>query len=173
MIKINRFNLSEFFGCVNVTNTTQMKSNVFKFFRTFLHEKSFSKWSDDQLIYVGDYTDGVDFISDEGIPYEMKGMLNLFNKNGTTKSIDLKNFRGENKTVDQTFDYMFLVDTQKMILGITDWDTVRSRVYYTDKSPTAKFKLEAGDYEILAMDIEPAKKSITSSEILDSVERIL
>ncbi len=173
MINIKRFNLAEFFGCVEATNTKQMKSNVFKTFRTYLQEKSFAKWSDNQLIYVGDYQDGVDFLSEDGTPLEMKGMLGMFNKNGSTKSIDLKNFRSDNKNIEQTFEYMFLVDTQKMILAATDWDTVKSRTYFTDKSPTAKFKLEDGDYEILASDVEPAKKSITSSEILDSVERIL
>lgn len=170
---INRFNLSEFFGCVKATNTKQMKSNMFKTFRTYLQEKSFAKWSDGQLIYVGDYKDGVDFISEDGTPLEMKGKLNMFNKNGSTKDIDLKNFRSDNKSVDQTFEYMLLVDTENMVLAATDWDTVKSRMYFTEKSPTAKFKLEAGDYEVLAYDIEPAEKCINSSEILDSVERIL
>lgn len=173
MMDIKRCNLAEFFGCVKATNTKQMKSNVFKTFRTYLQEKSFAKWSDGQLIYVGDYQDGVDFLSEDGTPMEMKGALNMFNKNGSTKAIDLKNFRSDNKTIKQTFDYMLLVDTEKMILAVTDWGTVKSRTYYTEKSPSAKFKLEDGDYEVLAYDIEPAKKSISSSEILDSVERIL
>ena len=173
MMDIKRCNLAEFFGCVKATNTKQMKSNVFKTFRTYLQEKSFAKWSDGQLIYVGDYQNGVDFLSEDGTPLEMKGMLNMFNQNGSTKAIDLKNFRSDNKNINKTFEYMLLVDTEKMIIAATDWDTVKSRTYYTQKSPTAKFKLEDGDYEVIACDIEPAEKCISSSEILDSVERIL
>jgi len=173
MIDINRINLQEFFGCVKATNTKQMKSNMFKSFRTYLQEKSFAKWSDGQLIYVGDYKDGVDFLSEDGTPIEMKGKLNMFNKNGSTKDIDLKNFRSDNKNVNQTFEYMLLVDTEKMVLAATDWNTVKSRTYFTDTSTTAKFKLKSGDYEVLAYDIEPTEKCISSSEILDSVERIL
>ena len=99
MINIDRINLEEFFGCVAATNTTQMKSNAFKTIRTWLQEKSFAKWSDGQVQYVGDYKDGVDFTSEDNVNYEMKGSLRLFNKNGSTKSIILKNFHSENKVV--------------------------------------------------------------------------
>ena len=60
---LSKINLEEFFGCVEATNTTQMKSNAFKTLRTWLQEKSFAKWSGDQFEYVGDHRDGVDFIS--------------------------------------------------------------------------------------------------------------
>ena len=72
MINIDRINLEEFFGCVNATNTKEMKSNAFKTIRTWLQEKSFAKWSDGQLEYVGDFKDGVDFVSEDNINYEMK-----------------------------------------------------------------------------------------------------
>ena len=99
MINIDRINLEEFFGCVNATNTKEMKSNAFKTIRTWLQEKSFAKWSDGQLEYVGDFKDGVDFVSEDNINYEMKGKLRMFNKNGSTSVIDLKNFRGDKKVV--------------------------------------------------------------------------
>ena len=66
-LDISRINLEEFFGCVNATNTTQMKSNAFKTIRTWLQEKSFAKWSDGLLQYVGDYKDGVDFTSEDNV----------------------------------------------------------------------------------------------------------
>lgn len=172
-LDFSRINLEEFFGCVDATNTTQMKSNAFKTLRTWLQEKSFAKWSDGQLTYVGDFKDGVDFISDDQINYEMKGKLKMFNKNGSTGVIDLKNFRGENKVVEKTFDYMILVDTSSMSIGITDWETVNKRLYFTPKSPVAKFKLLPGDFEMIANNIKPAKKNITSAQILDSLEEIL
>ena len=173
MINIDRINLEEFFGCVNATNTKEMKSNAFKTIRTWLQEKSFAKWSDGQLEYVGDFKDGVDFVSEDNINYEMKGKLRMFNKNGSTSVIDLKNFRGDKKVVEKTFDYMLLVDTQSMAIGITDWDTVEKRIYFTPKSPTAKVKFAAGDFTILAKDIKPADKSITSAEILENLQEIL
>ncbi len=173
MIDISRVNLEEFFGCVNATNTKEMKSNTFKTFRTYLQEKSFAKWSDGQVKYVGDHMDGVDFLGEDQTHYEMKGTLKMFNKNGSTKTITLKNFQSENKKVDKTFEYMFLVDTENMTLGYTDWDTVEKRLYFTDKSPAAKVKFENGDYKILASNVSPSKKSITASDILDGLERIL
>jgi hypothetical protein len=173
MIDINRINLQEFFGCVEATNTTQMKSNAFKTIRTWLQEKSFAKWSGGQLEYVGDFKDGVDFVSTDKVNYEMKGKVKMFNKNGSTGVIDLKNFRGETKVVEKTFDYMLLVDTDSMSIGVTDWDTVKKRMYFTPKSPVAKFKLLPGDFQILAKNVKPAKKSITSAEILNNLQEIL
>lgn len=173
MINIDRINLQEFFGCVNATNTKQMKSNAFKTIRTWLQEKSFAKWSDGQLEYVGDYKDGVDFVSEDNINYEMKGTLRMFNKNGSTKSIILKNFHSENKVVEKTFDYMLLVDTERMSMAYVDWDTVEKRIYYTPKSPNAKVKFLPGDFTMLAENIEPTKKSITSDQILDNLQEIL
>ena len=172
-IDFDRINLEEFFGCVNATNTKQMKSNTFKTFRTYLQEKSFAKWSDDQVTYVGDHKDGVDFIDKDETPYEMKGSLRLFNKNGSTKVITLKNFQSENKVVEKTFEYMFLVDTENVSIAYTDWDTVEKRVYFTPKSPAAKVKFLPGDFTMLAEKVTPAPKSITSGQILENLERIL
>ena len=172
-LNIDRINLEEFFGCVNATNTEEMKKNAFKTLRTWLQEKSFAKWSGGQLEYVGDYKDGVDFISEDNIHYEMKGKLKMFNKNGSTSSIVLKNFQSDNKVIEKTFDYMLLVDTGSMATGITDWDTVEKRIYYTPKSPTAKVKFLPGDFTILAKDIKPADRKITSAEILENLQEIL
>lgn len=179
MINIERINLEEFFGCVNATNTTQMKSNAFKTFRTYLQEKSFAKWSDGQLKYVGDFKDGVDFISDDQINYEMKGSLGLFNKNGSCKRVVLINKRPGKKKVKElvkediqkTFEYMLLVDTKSMSIAYTDWDTVYSRTECDGAGAT--FKLEKGDYKVLATNVKPAKKKITSEHILDTLEDIL
>lgn len=179
MIDIERINLEEFFGCVEATNTTQMKSNAFKTFRTYLQEKSFAKWSDGQLKYVGDFKDGVDFISDDQVNYEMKGSLGLFNKNGSCRRVVLINKRPGKKKVKElvkediqkTFEYMLLVDTKSMSIAYTDWDTVYSRTECDGAGAT--FKLQKGDYKMLEMNVKPAKKKITSEHILDSLEDIL
>jgi hypothetical protein len=179
MINIERINLEEFFGCVEATNTTQMKSNAFKTLRTWLQEKSFAKWSDGQLEYVGDFKDGVDFISTDKVNYEMKGSLGLFNKNGSCRRVVLINKRpGKKKVKDlvkediqKTFEYMLLVDTKTMSIGYTDWDTVYSRTECDGAGAT--FKLEDGDYQMLATNVKPANKKITSEHILDSLQEIL
>ena len=38
MVNFDNMNLEEFFGCVDATNTPQMKSNAFKTIRTWLQE---------------------------------------------------------------------------------------------------------------------------------------
>jgi len=172
-LDFSRINLKEFFGCCDATNTKEMKSNTFKTFRTYLQEKSFAKWSDNQVRYVGDHMDGVDFIGSDETHYEMKGSLKLFNKNGSTKVITLKNFQGNSKNVEKTFEYMFLVDTENMCLAYTDWNTVEKRVYFTPSSPAAKVKFLPGDFTMLATNITPAPKNITAQQILDGVESIL
>jgi hypothetical protein len=105
--------------------------------------------------------------------YEMKGTLDMFNKNGTTKSVVLKNFRNDVKFVEKTFDYMLLVDTKKMSIAVTDWDTVEKRIYYTPSSPTAKFKLEPGDYTMLAENVTPSSKTTTADALLENFQDIL
>jgi hypothetical protein len=178
-IDFSRINLAEFFGCVEATNTPQMKSNAFKTFRTYLQEKSFAKWSDGQLDYVGDYENGKDFVDPSGIFYEMKGSLNLFNKNGSCKRVVLINKRPGKRKIKQiqkediqkTFEYMFLVDTENMSIAYTDWDTVYSRMECDGAGAT--FKLEKGDYKVLASNITPVKKEIDANQLLNMVEVIL
>lgn len=178
-LDFNRINLEEFFGCVDATNTTQMKSNAFKTLRTYLQEKSFAKWSDGQLTYVGDYEDGKDFVDFSGTFYEMKGSLGIFNKNGSCKRVVLINKRPGKKKVknlkkediQKTFEYMILVDTKNMSIAYTDWDTVYSRTECDGAGAT--FKLCAGDYEMLASNIVPVKKEIDSTKLLEVMEAIL
>lgn len=179
MIDIDKVNLEEFFGCVEATNTSQMKSNAFKTFRTYLQEKSFAKWSSNQLKYIGDYEDGRDFIDNSGIYYEMKGSLGLFNKNGSCKRVVLVNKRPGKKNFTvlkkedlcKSFDYMFLVDTKSMSIGYTDWETVYSKVECDGAGAT--FKLDKFEYKLLASNIQPKKKSIDSKTLLDIIEDIL
>ena len=175
MIDIQRFNLSEFFGCVKATDTKEMKSNQLRSFRTQLQELSFAKWSDGQLRYVGAYKDGMDFesLSEDHLRYEMKGTMNMFQKNGRTKTVILKNFQSENKIVKQTFDYMLLVDTTNYKIGISSWNQLKDKIVFNDSSPCAKFQLDAEDYKIIAENIEPKKKSITAEWIIKSFDAIL
>jgi hypothetical protein len=178
-IDFSRINLEEFFGCVNATNTTQMKCNAFKTFRTYLQEKSFAKWSNGQLIYVGDYEDGRDFVDHYGTYYEMKGSLGLFNKNGSCKRVVLINKRpGKKKKnelkkedIEKTFEYMLLVDTKSMSIAYTDWDTVYSRVECDGAGAT--FKLERDEYQMVRSNVVSTEKQIDASQLLNMIEVIL
>jgi len=74
----------------------------------------------------------------------------------------------EKKDIQKTFEYMLLVDTKKMSLAYTDWETVYARTECDGAGAT--FKLQKGDYKMLATNVKPAKKNITSEHILDSLE---
>ena len=173
MIDINLCDLNSFFGCVDATNTTELKTNAFRPLRTYLQEKSFEKHSGGQLTYVGNYADGQDFVDNDGVPYEMKGSLGLFNKNGSCKQVILKNnMPGRSKqNLEKTFEYMLLVDTKNMSLGVTTWDVVESRSKLDGAGAT--FKLQAGDFTMLAENVKPTAKNITANELLESLESIL
>ncbi len=175
-IDFSRVNLEEFFGCVKATNTPHMKTNAFKTFRTYLQETSFAKWSDGQLSYVGDHEDGKDFVDNSGTFYEMKGSLGLFNKNGSCKRVVLTNKRPGKKKIKElkkediqkTFEYMILVDTKNMSIGYTDWDTVYSRMQCDGAGAT--FKLEDGDYKMIASNITPLNKDDFTNKLCHLIE---
>ena len=79
------------------------------------------------------------------------------------------NLKKEN--IKKTFEHMLLVDTKKMSIGYTDWDTVYSRTECDGAGAT--FKLCKGDYRMLAINVKPAPKKIESSEILNTLQQIL
>ena len=97
-INFDKVNLEEFFGWVKASNTTQMKSTSFRGVRAHYTEKSFCKWSNDQLEHVGLFDNGRDFIIKETHEsLEMKTLLNMINKNGDCKVFTLKNFHPSSK----------------------------------------------------------------------------
>ena len=110
-----------------------MKSSSFRGLRAHYTEKSFCKWSDDQLTHVGLFDRGRDFIIKEtNESLEMKTQLGMFKEDGNCKSFVLKNFHPsgkdkkdwKKKDLIKTFDYMVLVDTKSMSVGYTTWDKV-------------------------------------------------
>jgi hypothetical protein len=58
-----------------------------------------------------------------------------------------------------------------MSIAYTDWDTVYSRMECDGAGAT--FKLEKGDYKVLASNITPVKKEIDANQLLNMVEVIL
>jgi hypothetical protein len=58
-----------------------------------------------------------------------------------------------------------------MILAKSDWETVYKRTQCNDA--TATFKLLPGDFEVILQCTQLSEKSMTSSDILDSLQKIL
>jgi hypothetical protein len=185
-IDFSRVNFEQFFGWVNASNTKQMKSSSFRGLRAHYTEKSFCKWSDDQLTHVGLFDNGRDFIIKEtGESVEMKSQLGMFKTGkdktgkdcrGDCKPFVLKNFhpscrnRKEWKKKDliKTFDYLLLVDTKSMSVGYTTWDKVYECVDETSNDP--KSNLKKTDYTMIVENVTPAEKDCDVDYIFSCIE---
>ena len=103
-LDFSRINLKG--SLVVVMQPTPRKVQHIKLSEHIFKRSRFAKWSDNQVLLEE---------SQDETHYEMKGSLKLFNK--IYKGITLKNFQGNSKKVEKTFEYMFLVDTE----NIPDW----------------------------------------------------
>jgi len=182
-IDFSRVNFERFFGWVNASNTKQMKSSSFRGLRAHYTEKSFYKWSDNQLTHVGLFDNGRDFIIKEtGESVEMKSQLGMFNtcKNpGDCKPFVLKNFHPSGKDkkdwkkedLIKTFDYMLLVDTKSMSVGYTTWDKVYECVDETANDP--KCVLKKSDYTMIVHNVTPFENDCDVDGIFSLIEEHL
>jgi len=113
----------------NMHNTAlAMSSNGTRIFATMLRENAVALHSGGQLEYVGDKEDGYDFIGCDGLRYEFKcrkDVTNLSKKGknkGLTKSIRLKNTRGNNNDdIKQTFHFIIVMDTTANTVLLAPW----------------------------------------------------
>ena len=176
-IDFSRVNFENFFGWVNISNTKQMKSSSFRGLRAHYTEKSFCKWSDDQLTHVGLFDRGRDFIIKEtNESVEMKTQLGMFKGDGNCKSFVLKNFHPsgkdkkdwKKKDLIKTFDYMVLVDTKSMSVGYTTWDKVYECVDETANEP--KSILNKTDYTMIAHKVIPSEKDCDVDRMFSFIE---
>jgi hypothetical protein len=176
-IDFSRVNFENFFGWVNISNTKQMKSSSFRGLRAHYTEKSFCKWSDDQLTHVGLFDRGRDFIIKEtNESVEMKTQLGMFKGDGNCKSFVLKNFHPsgkdkkdwKKKDLIKTFDYMVLVDTKSMSVGYTTWDKVYECVDETANEP--KSILKKNDYTMIAHKVIPSEKDCDVDRMFSFIE---
>ena len=176
-IDFSRVNFENFFGWVNISNTKQMKSSSFRGLRAHYTEKSFCKWSDDQLTHVGLFDRGRDFIIKEtNESVEMKTQLGMFKGDGNCKSFVLKNFHPSDKDkkdwkkkdLIKTFDYMVLVDTKSMSVGYTTWDKVYECVDETANEP--KSILKKTDYTMIAHKVIPSEKDCDVDRMFSFIE---
>ena len=156
MINFNEFNFKKIFGISK--GTEGMKRNQTKFIRAEIFEEAMAEYSNKQLHYVGDSKNGADFVDNDGIFYESKGMDGLFLKTKPmTREITLKNFKGRNKGLpDKTFDYMLLWDTKTYTGGICSWDACMKNTILKDDS--VAFRVNFDDITFFAKDVEPTDK---------------
>ena len=156
MINFNEFNLKKIFGISK--GTEGMKRNQTKFIRAEIFEEAMAEYSNKQLHYVGDSKNGADFVDNDGIFYESKGMDGLFLKTKPmTREITLKNFKGRNKGLpDKTFDYMLLWDTKTYTGGICSWDACMKNTILKDDS--VAFRVDFDDITFFAENVEPIDK---------------
>ena len=154
-----------------------MKSSSFRGLRAHYTEKSFCKWSDDQLTHVGLFDRGRDFIIKEtNESVEMKTQLGMFKGDGNCKSFVLKNFHPsgkdkkdwKKKDLIKTFDYMVLVDTKSMSVGYTTWDKVYECVDETANEP--KSILKKTDYTMIAHKVIPSEKDCDVDRMFSFIE---
>lgn len=158
MVDFTKFNWIGIFNSID--STKSMKRNQLRCLRTEIIELAIAKHSDNQLFYVGDSTNGVDFVDAVGVKYECKSRDKMFakSKNGFTKEIILKNFyRKTDPIISQTFDHMIMVDSINNIVGVVDYDTAIENIIIKDSIITTKVVLDKIKYV--------AKNIITSNTV--------
>jgi hypothetical protein len=151
----NKFNWVSIFNTIASVST--MTRNQLRCIRTEIIELALSKHSDGQLSYVGDSTNGCDFIDTDGIRYECKSRNKMFKtKNGFTKEIILKNFYRKSEPItSQTFDRMIMIDTNLNTVGVVDYNIAIEYSNITDSIITTKVDLNKINY--VAENIVPNK----------------
>jgi len=146
----NRFNWEKIFGVVS--SVDGLKRNQTRTLRTEIIELAIDKYSDGQLEYVGDTSDGMDFKGIDGLRYECKSADSLFPKIVPhTREMVLKNHRSKQQVLKQTFDYMILVDTGKNRVGICEWSACKT----SGKDAVIMFKALVKDITVVADGITP------------------
>ena len=123
--------------------------------RSWRIEKTIEKHSNNQLEWVDE--NGYDFISGN-VKYEFKQVKDAFKKI-TTPSITIKNYRGKCLGLsEKTFDYLIVMDVDRRMLAMYNWDYVSKVSKVNDANVTAVLELSEA--------IEVKQKSNGLSELL-------
>jgi hypothetical protein len=171
MINFNLFDFDSIFGVIK--STEKLTRNQVRTLRTEIQERAIAKYSGGQLFYVGDTEDGKDFIGIfDNLRYESKGINGMFQKKVPyTKEIILKNFRGNQTQIEQTFDYMFLWDTKNYKMGISPWESCYKNAIVKDANICSKILHE--DISIVIENISPIEKTDFNEELNKLIEEII
>ena len=106
--------------------------------RSWKIEKAFEKYSKNMLKWIDGI--GFDFVDEDDIRYEFKQVKDAFKKEETPNVI-LKNFRKTSfDNYEQTFEYILIIDIDRRIIGVYDWEYVESKHVINDATVTAIFE---------------------------------
>jgi hypothetical protein len=164
----NKFNWEKIFGVVS--SVDGMKRNQTRPLRTEIIEMAIDKYSGGQLEYVGDTADGMDFRGIDNLRYECKSAETLFPKIVPhTREMVLKNHRSKQQELEQTFDYMILVDTGKNRVGICDWSACKT----SNKDAVIMFKALLRDITVVADNVkaDPLLAAVNMEERITTLIR--
>jgi hypothetical protein len=167
MIDWSRFDWEEIFGSVKSTDGLKRKQT--RPLRTEVQEIATAKYSDGQLIYVGDKEDGKDYIDCNGFFVEDKGQEGMFCKTiNRTKVFTLKNFQGNQTEFIKTFDYIILKDTKAMSVGWAKWEAVAKNVEIKDAIITSF--VDYDDLHMIEFFVTPKTKSDFGAKLRKLIE---
>ena len=143
MINLSEFNLESLFKEVDKIFETFVKDHMpmeCYGWRSWMIEKEIPKHSNGQLEKLHNQT-GKDLKDSNSLYYEFKQVKDAF-KDNTTPSIILKNFRGKCLGLsEKTFDFLIIMDVDRKMLGMYDWDCVDNASKLNDATVTVKLEL--------------------------------
>ena len=145
MINLNEFDLDAFWNeCDQIFEEfrrEEMPPECYGW-RSWRIEKAFEKYSNCALKWVNGM--GYDFVemSEPDIRIEFKQVLDAFKiGKAETSNVILKNFRKSSfDHYDKTFDYILIIDVDRRIIGVYDWEYVESKHVINDATITAIFE---------------------------------
>tara|TARA_S200000501_G_scaffold344998_1_gene357277 strand:- start:49 stop:591 length:543 start_codon:yes stop_codon:yes gene_type:complete len=143
MINLSDFNLESLFEEVDKIFETYVKDHMpveCYGWRSWMIELALSKHSNGQLEKLHNQK-GRDLRDIDSMYYEFKQVKDAF-KDNTTPSIILKNFRGKCLGLsEKTFDFLIIMDVDRKMLGMYDWDYVNRLSKLNDATVTVKLEL--------------------------------
>ena len=142
MIELSKFNLSLLFDEVDQIykdfKEQHMPDECYGW-RSWKIELALSKHSNGQLEKLHNQK-GRDLRDIDSMYYEFKQVKDAF-KDNTTPSIILKNFRGKCLGLsEKTFDFLIIMDVDRKMLGMYDWDYVNRLSKLNDATVTVKLE---------------------------------
>jgi len=156
-VDFSKFDYENIFGVIKATEN--MRQNQMRPFKVYIQELSIEKFSNNQLTYIGDSENGMDFRGIDGLRYESKSCHGLFQSDRVayTKSIFLKKFHTKSfLEVPKTFDYMLLWDSKEMSVGLITWEDCIKNMVVNDAN--IKTKIMKEDVNFIKRFVNPADK---------------
>ena len=143
MINLSEFNLESLFKEVDKIFETFVKNHMSMEcygWRSWMIEKEITKHSNGQLEKLHNQK-GRDLKDNDSLYYEFKQVKDAF-KDNITPPLTLKNFRGKCLGLpEKTFDYLIVMDVDRKMLGMYDWDCVDDACKLNDARVTVKLEL--------------------------------